>query len=175
MQGHSPTEAASLVEVLRFARRCIAPPTCTRAPQQSTGLLLSLRDCPFRISTQIKNHSHAMRKDIFDPSVEIRTQGRPAALRRYGLMCSLLDLLQEICERVCLIVAVFHESNAGGSAVRDNIVHRPIDLSQIFPCFSVLLLRRHLLRPPRNVIDAIPRSEERRVGKECRSRWSPYH
>ena len=23
--------------------------------------------------------------------------------------------------------------------------------------------------------DAINRSEERRVGKECRSRWSPYH
>ena len=25
------------------------------------------------------------------------------------------------------------------------------------------------------VSDGIPRSEERRVGKECRSRWSPYH
>ena len=24
-------------------------------------------------------------------------------------------------------------------------------------------------------IDYVPRSEERRVGKECRSRWSPYH
>ena len=24
-------------------------------------------------------------------------------------------------------------------------------------------------------IGMIPRSEERRVGKECRSRWSPYH
>ena len=24
-------------------------------------------------------------------------------------------------------------------------------------------------------IDAAKRSEERRVGKECRSRWSPYH
>src|SRR2546430_11517959 len=24
-------------------------------------------------------------------------------------------------------------------------------------------------------IRALPRSEERRVGKECRSRWSPYH
>ena len=24
-------------------------------------------------------------------------------------------------------------------------------------------------------IDATTRSEERRVGKECRSRWSPYH
>ena len=23
--------------------------------------------------------------------------------------------------------------------------------------------------------ETIPRSEERRVGKECRSRWSPYH
>ena len=25
------------------------------------------------------------------------------------------------------------------------------------------------------VIEAFARSEERRVGKECRSRWSPYH
>ena len=25
------------------------------------------------------------------------------------------------------------------------------------------------------VQDALSRSEERRVGKECRSRWSPYH
>ena len=24
-------------------------------------------------------------------------------------------------------------------------------------------------------IEALERSEERRVGKECRSRWSPYH
>ena len=26
-----------------------------------------------------------------------------------------------------------------------------------------------------NFLDAFNRSEERRVGKECRSRWSPYH
>ena len=25
------------------------------------------------------------------------------------------------------------------------------------------------------LLDDMPRSEERRVGKECRSRWSPYH
>ena len=25
------------------------------------------------------------------------------------------------------------------------------------------------------LVQAITRSEERRVGKECRSRWSPYH
>ena len=26
-----------------------------------------------------------------------------------------------------------------------------------------------------NILDISQRSEERRVGKECRSRWSPYH
>ena len=30
--------------------------------------------------------------------------------------------------------------------------------------------KAHALRP-----DIVLRSEERRVGKECRSRWSPYH
>ena len=28
---------------------------------------------------------------------------------------------------------------------------------------------------PQGTIDTEERSEERRVGKECRSRWSPYH
>ena len=27
----------------------------------------------------------------------------------------------------------------------------------------------------RGTVDRVLRSEERRVGKECRSRWSPYH
>ena len=27
----------------------------------------------------------------------------------------------------------------------------------------------------RAMVNVIQRSEERRVGKECRSRWSPYH
>src|SRR5574341_2535810 len=32
--------------------------------------------------------------------------------------------------------------------------------------------------PPQRIVEhgiALVRSEERRVGKECRSRWSPYH
>ena len=32
-----------------------------------------------------------------------------------------------------------------------------------------------VLRAVDNVNKVIARSEERRVGKECRSRWSPYH
>ena len=35
-----------------------------------------------------------------------------------------------------------------------------------------LWLNKEYVEPP---IDWIKRSEERRVGKECRSRWSPYH
>src|SRR2546422_4112374 len=34
-------------------------------------------------------------------------------------------------------------------------------------------LRRHV-EAPNSALEPI-RSEERRVGKECRSRWSPYH
>ena len=30
-------------------------------------------------------------------------------------------------------------------------------------------------RLPKKVYKKLHRSEERRVGKECRSRWSPYH
>src|SRR3989449_9452463 len=34
---------------------------------------------------------------------------------------------------------------------------------------------RHAVERGINWIDTAARSEERRVGKECRSRWSPYH
>src|SRR2546430_7108402 len=43
--------------------------------------------------------------------------------------------------------------------------------------FAVTLRLLHW-RPPRDSTalgSALIRSEERRVGKECRSRWSPYH
>src|SRR3712207_8499711 len=48
------------------------------------------------------------------------------------------------------------------SAIRASIVHN-----------NQLELRPALAKAARN--SAIQRSEERRVGKECRSRWSPYH
>src|SRR3712207_9069276 len=37
------------------------------------------------------------------------------------------------------------------------------------------MVRSGLAELPLEEIDALIRSEERRVGKECRSRWSPYH
>ena len=33
----------------------------------------------------------------------------------------------------------------------------------------------NIIKRVEDTFDIVPRSEERRVGKECRSRWSPYH
>ena len=46
-------------------------------------------------------------------------------------------------------------------------------------CFSTINNYKSIGKKERmynkNVSEKVQRSEERRVGKECRSRWSPYH
>ena len=49
-----------------------------------------------------------------------------------------------------------------------------------FPVFDsenqyLIALRELLKYTMQDQYDYVGRSEERRVGKECRSRWSPYH
>ena len=46
-------------------------------------------------------------------------------------------------------------------------------LSQLAPIFRELFKGYHVSRRDAELYSQ--RSEERRVGKECRSRWSPYH
>src|SRR5258708_37546379 len=71
------------------------------------------------------------------------------------------------------------------SEFREGVFHRQpaspgadVALKQAVPLKPAQTLRQALLRDPGNIaadrIEAA-RSEERRVGKECRSRWSPYH
>ena len=45
------------------------------------------------------------------------------------------------------------------------------------PCLTTWLRRHIKLNDPKGIRTPVTavRSEERRVGKECRSRWSPYH
>ena len=56
-----------------------------------------------------------------------------------------------------------------------NFLYRE-DLQSVLPAGlskdDSLLFAEHYIR---NWVEDILRSEERRVGKECRSRWSPYH
>ena len=56
-------------------------------------------------------------------------------------------------------------------------VHRGIQLGQV-SCRAVVqayINRARAYNGTCNQLVTEPRSEERRVGKECRSRWSPYH
>ena len=41
--------------------------------------------------------------------------------------------------------------------------------------FQLNKFKHILVRHEQAAVHAVLRSEERRVGKECRSRWSPYH
>ena len=45
------------------------------------------------------------------------------------------------------------------------------------PSFDVVseLDKHEVTNAVENAVKELDRSEERRVGKECRSRWSPYH
>ena len=63
---------------------------------------------------------------------------------------------------------------------RDELVTltRPDPKFGDFATNVALQLAKPLGKNPREIAEAIAellRSEERRVGKECRSRWSPYH
>ena len=40
---------------------------------------------------------------------------------------------------------------------------------------TCLVSKNDLVKVGQKIGEATTRSEERRVGKECRSRWSPYH
>ena len=71
---------------------------------------------------------------------------------------SFFDLLQEIREPVRLVVAAPHEGDAGGSAVGDDVVHLPADRVKVSPRLGVFFIRGQLLRPPRDVVDAVSRS-----------------
>ena len=48
-------------------------------------------------------------------------------------------------------------------------------ISKLLKDFAIPSIMASLVGSIYNIVDQIFRSEERRVGKECRSRWSPYH
>jgi len=54
---------------------------------------------------------------------------------------------------------------------------RPVSLNGLWlsRCFALRTAPTMLRAAPVIVVASFLRSEERRVGKECRSRWSPYH
>ena len=71
--------------------------------------------------------------------------------------------------------ARLHALAAADTAHLANL-HRFCALITVGAAHDRLLFQRHKADEPlRTCSGAFCRSEERRVGKECRSRWSPYH
>ena len=64
--------------------------------------------------------------------------------------------------------------NVDVSRTADNITYTKIDLRDFYQQVFGEAVAEYNAKQKRADRE-IPRSEERRVGKECRSRWSPYH
>ena len=55
------------------------------------------------------------------------------------------------------------------------LVNKCLELIEAHYLFNIPKKKLDVIIHPEALIHSIIRSEERRVGKECRSRWSPYH
>ena len=73
--------------------------------------------------------------------------------------------------RRSLVILALAAVPAAGSAQSTRLLRQP-DISADYVAFTYAA---DIWIAPRAGGDARRRSEERRVGKECRSRWSPYH
>ena len=67
------------------------------------------------------------------------------------------------------------------TAIKDpgQLPHKELGVDIALECTGIFTAKEkcstHLAAGAKRVLISAPRSEERRVGKECRSRWSPYH
>ena len=99
----------------------------------------------------------------------------------YGDMCGGLSVLGDVYKTE--VFALCREINKDGEIIPENIITKPPsaelrpdqkdsdslpEYEELDPILKLYIEHR---KGPREII----RSEERRVGKECRSRWTPYH
>src|SRR5437016_4684642 len=107
------------------------------------------------------------------------------SMRERGIGCGIDDDVERMNvshQRVLLVCEIGDRgvcrNQAGrrciavGRVIRQQVVSRKIQQAQMPPVWSVKFLRMY---QPVTMCRGGIRSEERRVGKECRSRWSPWY
>src|SRR2546426_318753 len=97
-------------------------------------------------------------------------------MRSYGQFCGLAKSLDVIGDRWTLLIVreLLIRGPSRYTDLRIGLPGIPTNLlaDRLRDMEEAGLLRRDMSPAP---AAAAVRSEERRVGKECRSRWSPYH
>ena len=100
--------------------------------------------------------------------------------------------LMSICPRELQSIIGFMPANTGVSEIACKLIQKKqkswtsskplpssapggVNTSPAQPCPPFTCTHPFNLQPSHLTLSTKPRSEERRVGKECRSRWSPYH
>ena len=91
--------------------------------------------------------------------------------RLFVLPLLLLVLLVPACSKS---PALGDSSSDGKSGARPAIVFMT-DFGTANDAVAICKAVMLSIAPEVRIMDITHRSEERRVGKECRSRWSPYH
>src|SRR2546422_912527 len=98
---------------------------------------------------------------------------------RCMLAATVSDLLDTLRRTLADRYAVERELGRGGMATvflaEDVKHHRPVAIKVLHAELAAALGAERFLREIEIAARLQHRSEERRVGKECRSRWSPYH
>ena len=99
----------------------------------------------------------------------------PPRTLKHGDTFALFDHYGDLASRRGNSLGLYHQDTRHLSRLKLTIEQR----SPLLLCSTVrtnnAVLDVDLTNPDIRQDDAIIRSEERRVGKECRSRWSPYH
>src|SRR3712207_9123291 len=101
---------------------------------------------------------------------ETTTQISFAKLEQGMEMPHLLDIQTRAFESLLQLDAAAHDREDVGL---ERVFKDLFPITDVHENFSLEFVRYSLGEPKYTVEEC--RSEERRVGKECRSRWSPYH
>ena len=91
-------------------------------------------------------------------------------------MSSTVSKQTRITTRQLTMTALFVALIAVGAFIRVPLPNCPFTLQILFTTLAGIVLGSRLGAASVGIYIVLGlRSEERRVGKECRSRWSPYH
>src|SRR5256884_8189920 len=88
---------------------------------------------------------------------------------------SLHDALPIYTKRLLGVLAVVCRATEARDRKSPDFAFAYTLLSPMLECLRRELVTRATIDELNHTVGGLDRSEERRVGKECRSRWSPYH